>query len=103
MIAYTRDSNCRSRFISIYFGDQNAKSCNVCDNCLREKASALSAEDFEKIAALISEQLSKKQLTASDLLSQIKHIKKEKAWKVLEFLQSEEKIEADSKGLLRMK
>lgn len=103
MIAYTRKDTCRSRFISAYFGDIDAKDCNVCDNCLRKKATELSPEEFEKISGLISLQLSKRQLTASELLQEIRHIKKEKAWKVLEFLQAEQKIEADSKGLLRIK
>ncbi len=103
MIAYIRQANCRSHFISMYFGDEYSKDCAVCDNCLRKKDTTLSPEEFEKISALISQQLSQKQLTAPDLLNEIKHIKKEKAWKVLEFLQSEEKIEADSKGLLSLK
>jgi ATP-dependent DNA helicase RecQ len=103
IINYARESNCRSRFISIYFGDAGAKDCGICDNCLRRKATELSPEEFEKISLLISSQLSQKQLTASELIDQIKTIKKEKAWKVIEFLQSEKKIQADSRGVLKLK
>jgi ATP-dependent DNA helicase RecQ len=103
MINYTKELNCRSHFISTYFGDRDAKECGICDNCLRKKATDLSAEEFEKISVIISNQLSQKQLTASELINEIRNIKKEKAWKVIEFLQAENKIEADSKGLLRMK
>lgn len=103
IITYTRQSDCRSRFISLYFGDHEAKDCGICDNCLRKRSTDLSAEEFEKISALISGQLSQKQLTALELIHEIKTIKKEKAWKVIEFLQAEKKIEADSRGVLRLK
>jgi len=103
IINYAKESNCRSRFIGIYFGDEGSKDCGICDNCLRRKATDLSAEEFEKISVIISRQLSQKQLTASELINEIKTIKKEKAWRVIEFLQAEKKIEADSKGLLKLK
>lgn len=104
MIAYANENSCRSHFISNYFGDESAKDCGTCDNCLRKKATELlSAEEFEKIAGLISQQLLQKQLTAPELLNEIRSIKKEKAWKVIEFMQAEDKIAADSKGLLRLK
>jgi ATP-dependent DNA helicase RecQ len=103
MTNYTREVGCRSHFISVYFGDKNAKDCGICDNCLRKKATSLSAEEFEKISGIISNQLSQKQLTASELINEIKSIKKEKAWKVIEFLQSENKIQADEKGVLSLK
>jgi ATP-dependent DNA helicase RecQ len=103
MIGYAKGNDCRSRFINTYFGDNETKDCGICDNCLRKKATNLSAEEFEKISDMISNHLSQKQLTASELLDEIKTIKKEKAWKVIEFLQAEKKIEADSKGLLKLK
>lgn len=103
MVAYTKEMNCRSRFISNYFGDVSAKDCGICDNCLRKKATELSAEEFETISGLISQQLLQKQLTAPELLDQIRTIKKEKAWKVIEFMQTEDRITADSKGVLRLK
>lgn len=103
MIVYTKEMDCRSKFISAYFGDEKAKDCGICDNCLRKKATNLSPEEFEKISVLISNQLSQKKLTASELINEIKSFKKEKAWKVIEFLQAEKKIESDDQGLLRMK
>lgn len=102
MIGYTKENDCRSRFISNYFSDYEAKDCGICDNCLRKKASTLSTEEFEKISSLISQQLSQKQLTIPELLTEMKTVKKEKAWKVIEFLQAEKKLHADEKGLLRL-
>ena len=103
MISYSQEVNCRSHFINTYFGDEDAKHCGICDNCLRKKATTLSAEEFEKISLFISNQLSQKQLTAPELIDELKTVKKEKAWKVIEFLQAEKKIEADSRGLLKLK
>lgn len=102
MIYYTNENNCRSCFIGVYFGDRDAKDCKICDNCLRKRATNLTTEEFEKISGIISNHLSQKQLTASELINEIKSIKKEKAWKVIAFLQSEKKIEADSRGVLKL-
>jgi len=102
IINYTKQMNCRSRFIGNYFGEDDAKDCCLCDNCLRKKSTELSGEEFEKISGIISNRLSQKQLTASELIREIS-IQKEKTWKVINFLQSENKIEPDDKGLLRLK
>jgi ATP-dependent DNA helicase RecQ len=38
MVNYAREKyQCRSVFISNYFGDQDAKNCGLCDNCLNQK------------------------------------------------------------------
>jgi ATP-dependent DNA helicase RecQ len=103
MIEYTKAEGCRAGFINSYFGDKNTGDCGVCDHCLEKKGTHLSAEEFEKIARIISVHLAQKQQTAVDLINELKAIRKEKAWKVLEFLQAENKVGADSKGLLRLK
>jgi ATP-dependent DNA helicase RecQ len=103
MMGYAKEAHCRSRYISIYFGDAAPKDCGICDNCLHKKTTGLSSEEFERIVVMISGWLSQKQLTAVELIDQMQNIKKEKAWKVIEFLQTEKKIEADDQGLLRLK
>jgi ATP-dependent DNA helicase RecQ len=42
-------------------------------------------------------------LPAKDLLQPFSGIKKEKAWKVLEFLQSENKVKVDGRGNISRK
>ena len=42
-------------------------------------------------------------LHTKDLLQKLNGIKKEKAWKVIEFLQAENKIEMDAGGWVRLK
>ncbi len=103
MIEYVHTPGCRSQFISLYFGDEKATGCGVCDNCLKQKSLALSAEEFDKISSIILEHLSHAELTIEDLLQKLSTIKKEKAWKVIEFLQAESKIESDSKGFVKLR
>ena len=103
MIAYIHAKECRSIFINHYFGDSDTKTCGICDNCLRVKATHLTTEEFEKISSLITQQLSTKQMTAPQLISELKKFKKEKTWKVLEFLQAENKVGFDNKGMLKLK
>jgi len=42
-------------------------------------------------------------VAARELLENLKGIKKEKAWKVIHYLQSENKIELDKSGLITLK
>jgi ATP-dependent DNA helicase RecQ len=102
MIHYIETTSCRSRFISQYFGDAEAKECGVCDNCLQQKRAPLSTEEFEKISSLMLDHISRNQFTVEALLKELKTIQKEKAWKVLSFLQAEKKITATENGVLRL-
>jgi ATP-dependent DNA helicase RecQ len=100
MVAYMQLTFCRSRFISQYFDDEQARECGICDNCLGRKQSLLSSEEFTYIAAAIKSELATKQLTAEQLLMALSSIKREAAWKVLQFLQAEKKISVNSNGTL---
>jgi ATP-dependent DNA helicase RecQ len=42
-------------------------------------------------------------LPSKELMDQLGAIKKEKAWKVIEFLQAENKLEVDKAGWVRLK
>ena len=97
------DTQCRSKMIGVYFGDKDMNNCGICDNCLRLKAVSMSKEEFERIHQTIVATLQDRSLRAKELLGALTGIKKEKAWKVIEFLQAENKIEMDSAGLVRLK
>ena len=104
MNAYTREEvTCRSRFIGSYFGDEKVRPCGICDNCLRQKAVQLTNEEFDKIHTSILNITRKKQITIRELLEELNGVRKEKAWKVIDFLQAENKIEMDSSGWIRLK
>ena len=95
--------NCRSKMIGNYFGDLSIGECGICDTCLDHHNHDVSAEEFEKIHQQILHLIRPKPLASSDLLKNLTGIKKEKAWKVVHFLQAENKIEVDKDGVIRLK
>jgi ATP-dependent DNA helicase RecQ len=104
MVEYVNeDARCRSRIIGAYFGDNNIKPCGICDNCLKQKATVLTKEEFESLHHRIINIVKYEPLHAKELLLKLTGIRKEKAWKVLEFLQAENKIEMNETGLVRLK
>jgi ATP-dependent DNA helicase RecQ len=103
MVGYLKATACRSRFISSYFGDEAATDCGVCDNCLAKKQTEFTTGEFASIAAAIKLHLAQKAATAEQLVAALPAVKKEKTWKVLQFLQAEKQIAADSQGFLQNK
>ncbi len=104
MIDYVGETGeCRSRIIGTYFGDKSVKPCGICDNCLKQKSIHLSAEEFEKILHSITSTLQKNPLHTKDLINSLSAFKKEKAWKALELLHAENKIEMTDTGIVRLK
>ncbi|MBI5856433.1 MAG: RecQ family ATP-dependent DNA helicase [Sphingobacteriales bacterium] len=97
------DAACRSRIIGCYFGDENIKACGICDNCLKQKSTRLTKEEFETLYHRIINMVKYETLHTRDLLLKLNGIKKEKAWKMLELLQAENKIEMDAGGWVRLK
>ncbi len=104
MIRYIKEElKCRSRIIGSYFGDDKIKSCGICDNCLRQKTITLGKDEFERIASDVIRIIQNQPVQIKDLFLRLNNIKKEKAWKVIEFLQAENKIEVEANGLIRQK
>ena len=68
-----------------------------------KKLSRLSKEEFETLHHRIINMVKYESLHTKDLLLKLNGIKKEKAWKVIEFLQAENKIEMDSSGMVQLK
>ena len=94
---------CRSKMIGSYFGDNKLHNCKVCDNCLRQKKVHIDEKEFEKISNRIQTVLAPQPLPSKELMDQLGAIRKEKAWKVIEFLQAENKLEVDNAGWVRLK
>ena len=104
MVRYIHETaHCRSRTIASYFGDLTVQDCGICDNCLRRKKSHLSKEAFDSINYRIVNSVKNQSIHTKDLLHHLKGIKKEEAWEVINFLQSENKIELDKAGWIRLK
>ncbi len=104
MIRYVHEElECRSRIIGLYFGDDKIKNCGICDNCLRQKAVQLTKEEFEALHHRILNMIKYESLPAKDLLLKLNDVKKEKAWKVIEFLQAENKLIITKQGKVSLK
>lgn len=89
---------CRSRMIGAYFGDLQVSPCGICDNCLRQKATVLSKEEFNHLHIRILSLVNESPLSPGELIDRLPGIGKEKAWKVIHFLQAERKIQVNEKG-----
>lgn len=98
---YITAQDCRSQFIGKYFGDEQMKKCGVCDNCLAHKNTSLTNEEFNNIMSCIFSNLNGKEVQIQTLLQHATAFKKEKVWKVLNFLQTEGKIKVDERGNVR--
>jgi ATP-dependent DNA helicase RecQ len=104
MIRYVQEtSECRSKMIGSYFGDDELNGCGICDNCLRQRSIHLSKEEFESINSRIVNSMKDQSLHTKELLQRLVGVNKEKAWKVLNHLQAENKIELDKAGWVRLK
>jgi ATP-dependent DNA helicase RecQ len=93
---------CRSQYIATYFGDNQTKPCGICDNCLQQKNKDLTPAEFNTIHQSILAAINHQPIQSEALLQQLQNIKKEKLWKVLDFLQTENKIYIDKEGFVKM-
>ncbi|MBS1759600.1 MAG: RecQ family ATP-dependent DNA helicase [Bacteroidetes bacterium] len=104
MQAYIReDVKCRSQIIGAYFGDDDLKKCGICDNCLKQKNATLTKEEFEALHHRIINIVKYEPIPAKELVHKLGNVKKEKAWKVIDLLHAEHKIEMDKTGKVRLK
>jgi len=84
-------SDCRSRFIGQYFGDNKIVDCGICDNCLRKKQQSLDEQTFKQILSKIKDNLNQPTLP-NELITKLSGITKENIWTVIDFLSSDGKI-----------
>ena len=98
-IDYIHSSFCRSQLTGKYFGDDNMKPCGICDNCLLQQRSEISSVEFSAIQQRIISALNTP-VHSNELMHLLQGIKKEKALKVIAFLQAEKKIEVNEFGMM---
>lgn len=80
---------CRSKFIGSYFGDIEINDCGICDNCLKQKSAEINEQEFTLIKEKILSSVNNGDTSVQNILDNHRHIKKEKLWFVLNYLQSE--------------
>ena len=96
MIGYdNKSTGCRSQHIANYFTDLHIPACGICDHCINEKTIYISTEEFNAIVDRILGMLKEAPISVQGILDTLKGIKKEKVWKVVNYLQAENKILAD--------
>ena len=101
MLRYIKlNKECRSHYISAYFGDNKVPDCGICDTCLQQKNITLTAEEFKKIQGKIYMLIPIEGIATKELLQQMNGTKKEKVWTVLNFLQSEKNISINTTGII---
>ncbi len=104
MIGYITESLlCRSLIIGHYFGDEKIQPCGICDNCRRKKQTSISREEFDAILHRMLNMVKYEAMEPAILFSKMNDVEEEKSWKILEFLQKENKVEFDDLGRIRMK
>jgi ATP-dependent DNA helicase RecQ len=97
---YIKSNSCRSQLTGKYFGDAEIKPCGICDNCLHQKRIGIGTQEFSTIQNRIMSVLDKP-VHSKDMMLQLTGIKKEQAFRVIEFLQAENKIEVNAAGMIR--
>ncbi|HEY8690463.1 MAG TPA: ATP-dependent DNA helicase RecQ [Chitinophagaceae bacterium] len=100
MIRYVKTKACRSKTIANYFNDISAKPCGICDNCINEKEIVITKTEFENIVEEIKKLTKEVPVSSIVLLKKLNTFKKEKVWKVLNYLQAENKISISLDGLV---
>lgn len=99
MIDYIQTTTgCRSRYIAGYFSAAAIKPCGICDNCINERSIHISTEEFSRISEQVLALARQGTFSMKDILAQLKSIKKDKLWRVVEYLQAEGKIEPGKDG-----
>ena len=99
MIGYIKKpTGCRSQHMANYFTDVKISACGICDNCINEKVIYISTEEFNSITDKMMRLTKDVSVSAEDMLFSLKGIKKEKIWRVINYLLAENKIQSDKNG-----
>src|SRR5450432_449864 len=102
ILDYVQTTGCRSVSIAEYFGEKNADNCGICDNCVKNEKEKLSPSEFESIYQKLKLGTQLKSLTARALFDQFADIHSEHLRKVIDFMQSENKLVIDGEGIVHI-
>lgn len=100
------NKECRSRYINFYFGERSKDDCGICDNCLHRKNLKLSDTEFKAIEKRIVHSIEDPDTgakTVRELLNSCRGINKDKLWRVIDFMQSEQKLQIKGDGTLLLR
>jgi len=94
------EKDCRSQYISAYFGDKEVAECGICDNCLARKQPATDEAIIKKVQQYIQDS-PVATMTTNALLQHFTGYRKEQVWKAILFLQEESVIAVNEQGMIR--
>ena len=93
-----KSTGCRSQHIAGYFTTVKINACGICDNCINEKIVHISTEEFNHITSQIINCTKDTAIPVENILVNLKSIKKEKVWQVINYLLAEGKLRSDKDG-----
>ncbi|MDE3235181.1 MAG: RecQ family ATP-dependent DNA helicase [Bacteroidota bacterium] len=93
-------TQCRSKYIANYFGDDTTNECRICDACIARNKQAGTASELAGICQQVLMMVDNKQIHINDLLQQLSSTNKEKVWEALKWLQAENKIQIHSTHMI---
>jgi ATP-dependent DNA helicase RecQ len=88
----TNSLHCRSQLIAKYFNAPVSLPCGVCDNCIQQKRTPISSEEFLALQYAIEQLMASNVFTTTSLLQTFPEQSRQKAMSVIEYLIAEEKI-----------
>lgn len=94
-------SRCREALLAAYFAAPTQKNCGICDNCINNHLTNLSAADFTAIEDRILSMLENGSVGINTLLKNLPGVSHKDAWQVIQFLQAEEKLQQAAGGMLQ--
>ncbi|MEI6409500.1 MAG: ATP-dependent DNA helicase RecQ [Bacteroidota bacterium] len=98
-IRYAEQRRCRSQLLLAYFGEENSKTCGICDVCTGRNESDVPAALFETYERKIREVLRHEALPLEEVLKAFAAKKQEQVATVLQYLLEEGKLKQTDKGL----
>ncbi len=102
ILDYVQTSACRSISIAGYFGEKEAQSCGICDNCVKKEKAKLSPAEFDSIYQRLKTGAQMQSLTALALFDQFADIHSDHLRKVMDFMQAENKLFVDPEGIIHI-
>ncbi len=94
---------CRSQLIARYFGDQSVSACGICDICIGNRDLKITKAEFEELYERIIKLADNQTITVHTIIDKLTGVRKEKIWKLLDFLQAEQRISITKTGEIKIK
>lgn len=102
MIEFITTKDCRSNFISSYFGDTKTEKCGICDKCISTKTTAPSKKEITDLLKKIKIELKDRPVTIDELSNKI-NVEFAFLKIGLEILQAEGEVEMNVNGKFDLK